>query len=65
MATAAGIVVLALFFAWTVASAVRVLSSLARSEDPAAACKVRAKLMPVWFLKTRYPLLFIALLLKG
>ncbi len=55
---------LSVFYAANVVSAVGVLRDLARSEDPAAACKRHAKLMPVWFLKTRYPLLFIALLLK-
>ena len=64
LATIAGIAVLTVFFVWTAASAVRALANLAKAEDPAAACKVRAKLMPAWFLKTRYPLLFIALLLK-
>ena len=58
----AAVGLLAAFFAATVVSVVRALRDLARSDDPAAECKARAKLMPVWFLKTRYPLLFIALL---
>lgn len=65
LAELVGITVLVLFFARTVASSVRILSNLAKADDPAAACKARARLMPVWFLETRYPLLFIALLLKG
>lgn len=56
---------LSVFYAVSVVSAVRVLRGLSRAEDPAAECKLHAQLMPVWFLKTRYPLLFIALLLKG
>lgn len=55
---------LAVFYGLSVISAVRVLRGLARTEDPAEECKLRATLMPAWFLKTRYPLLFIALLLK-
>lgn len=59
------IALLAAFYLVAVASAVRVLRALARTEDPAAACKARSKLMPTWFLETRYPLLLIALLLKA
>jgi 4-hydroxybenzoate polyprenyltransferase len=55
---------LATFFAWTVAAIVGVLRKAARTHDPASESKAKARLMPVWFLKTRYPLLFIALLLK-
>lgn len=55
---------LSVFYAASVVSAVAVLRDLARAEDPAAACKRRANLMPAWFLMTRYPLLFMALLLK-
>jgi len=55
---------LATYYGRSVISAVRVLGGLSRTEDPAAECKLRATLMPAWFLKTRYPLLFIVLLLK-
>jgi 4-hydroxybenzoate polyprenyltransferase len=61
----AGVGALTLVFAWTVGSIIRALRQLAGAGDPAAACKVRARSMPAWFLRTRYPLLFIALLLKG
>jgi len=61
----AGIGVLAAIYAWTVASVVRVLRRTARADDPASESKLRARLMPAWFLRTRYPLLFIALLLKS
>jgi 4-hydroxybenzoate polyprenyltransferase len=59
-----GIGALAVIYAWTVGSVVRVLGRTARADDPAAESKLRARLMPAWFLKTRYPLLFITLLLK-
>jgi 4-hydroxybenzoate polyprenyltransferase len=55
---------LVIYYGLSVISAARVLGGLARTEDPAAECKLRARLMPAWFLKTRYPLLFIVLLLK-
>ena len=55
---------LSVIYTASVVSAAGVLRNLARAEDPAAACKQRANLMPAWFLMTRYPLLFIALLLK-
>jgi 4-hydroxybenzoate polyprenyltransferase len=63
-AALAGIGVLAACYVVTVASVVRVLRRLAAADDPAAESKIWAKSMPVWFLWTRYPLLFIALLLK-
>jgi len=55
---------LAAYYGVQVAAAVRILRGLARDEDPAAECKRLAALMPAWFLKTRYPLLFIAVLLN-
>jgi 4-hydroxybenzoate polyprenyltransferase len=53
----------AAYYGISVISAVRALGRLARTRDPAAECKLRSALMPAWFLKTRYPLLFITLLL--
>jgi 4-hydroxybenzoate polyprenyltransferase len=61
--TLAVIGVLGSLYAWTVASIVRVLWRVSRSDDPAGQSKTQAKLMPGWFLKTRYSLFFMALLL--
>jgi hypothetical protein len=61
--TMAGLGVLGSLYAWTVASIVRALRRVARADDPAGLSKICAKLMPLWFLKTRYALLFMALLL--
>jgi 4-hydroxybenzoate polyprenyltransferase len=61
--TMAGVGVLASIYAWTVASIVRVLRRVSRSDDPIGQSKICAKLMPSWFLKTRYSLFFMALLL--
>jgi 4-hydroxybenzoate polyprenyltransferase len=60
----AGAGALAAYYLWTVVSVVRVLRGIALADDPAAVCKIRARLMPAWFLKTRYPLLLIALVIK-
>lgn len=55
---------LAVAYGAGVVLAVGALRGLARADDPAAGCKLRARHMPAWFLLTRYPLLLMALLLK-
>jgi 4-hydroxybenzoate polyprenyltransferase len=59
-----GIGIFSGYYIWVVGSVIRVLRGAALAMDPAAECKIHAKRMPGWFLKTRYSLLFIALLLK-
>jgi 4-hydroxybenzoate polyprenyltransferase len=61
--TVAGIGVLGSLYTWTVASIVRVLRRVAHAEDPIGQSKSCAELMPLWFIKTRYALFFMALLL--
>lgn len=59
-----GVAALTVFFLWNVAAVFRSLRGLSRSADPEGEAKLRAKSMVGWFLKTRYPLLLLVLLLK-
>jgi 4-hydroxybenzoate polyprenyltransferase len=60
-----GLIFVGAFFAWAVISIVRVFRRIARSDDPAAQSKAHGRLMRIWFLKTRYSLLIMALFLVG
>jgi 4-hydroxybenzoate polyprenyltransferase len=56
------IVILVLFFVLSVFYICRRLYFISRSSDPLPLCKKEARQMPAWFLMTRYPLLFMAML---
>jgi len=60
-----GLIILGAFFAWTVVSIVHVFRRIAQSDDPVAQSKAYGHLMRIWFLKTRYSLLIMALLVVG
>lgn len=58
-----GILLLCLFFMMTILHISKNLYDYSRVENQKDVCKQEAKKMPKWFLATRYPLLFISLLI--
>ena len=57
------ILILGIFFLISVVNISKNLYFMSLSKDPSKLCKKNAGKMPKWFLKTRYPLFFISLLL--